>query len=231
MRCPVCGTENVNENMNFCAACGAALGNHTAAPSGMSDQQLRQLGDALFGYCKVRRVPKMGFAPVLIVIFEFAAISALCIVAAGVAAGLFIGAFFGGMFAFLVWLVYRLRVGASKRLNTYFATDGEVNMLYDFASAESFVSDQFRIGRQYLFIRNGAVLRIVSIADIRMIAHHYRIVPTGFSMSIIVDDENGRMAFPLCRLHMFRFRAEMEEIQNTVMQRRNFALNEMRNRR
>lgn len=231
MQCPVCGAENLTENANFCTGCGAPLGGYAysrpAAPA-VNEQMLRQLGNDMGNYCKVQRVPKLGAAPVLIVLFEFAAISALCIVAAGVAAGLFIGAFFGGVFALLVWLVYRLRVGASKRLNTYFGTDGEVNVLLDFASAEPFVNDQFRLGMKYLFIRNSAVLRIVNITDVRIIVHHYRIIPTGFHLTAIVDDENGSLAFPLCRLHMFKFRSESEQVISTIMQRRDFARNNMR---
>ena len=93
-------------------------------------------------------------------------------------------------------------------------------MFSDFASAQPFANDQFRVGRQYLFIKNGAVLRLDSIIDIVRINHHYRFVPTGVSLTLKVNDEHGSMAFPLCRVHMLNAQAEINEIRNAVMQGR-----------
>ena len=88
------------------------------------------------------------------------------------------------MFAFIFWIAYRYQAGAAKRHNSYFAADGGQSMFSDFASAQPFANDQFRVGRQYLFIRNGAVLRLDSITDIVRINHHYRFVPTGVSLTL-----------------------------------------------
>ena len=93
-------------------------------------------------------------------------------------------------------------------------------MICDFASAQPFADDQFRLGRQYLFIKNGAVLRLDSITDIVRVTGHYRMMPTGVYLTLKVKDENGSMAFPLCRVHMLNAQAEINEIRNAVMQRR-----------
>ena len=45
-------------------------------------------------------------------------------------------------------------------------------------------------------------------------------MPTGVFLSVDVKDENGSMTFPLCRVHMLRAGAEVEEIRGAVMQRR-----------
>jgi hypothetical protein len=44
-------------------------------------------------------------------------------------------------------------------------------------------------------------------------------VPTGVYLSISVEDENGSMPLPLCRVHMLNAQAEVEMIRNAVMQR------------
>ena len=92
-------------------------------------------------------------------------------------------------------------------------------MYSDFASAQPCMGDQFRLGRYYLFIKNGAILRIDSIVDIVTIVGHYRAVPTYVGLSAAVNDENGKMSFPLCRVHMLNAQAEVEMIRNAVMQR------------
>ncbi len=92
-------------------------------------------------------------------------------------------------------------------------------MFCDFASAIPFADDQFRLGRQYLFIKNGAALRLDSIADIVRVTTNYRMVPTGVFLSVKVEDENGNMVCPLCRLHMLKAGTEIAEIRNAVLQR------------
>ena len=37
-------------------------------------------------------------------------------------------------------------------------------------------------------------------------------------VSVIVNDENGSMSLPLCRVHRFNDRAEIDEIRKAVMQ-------------
>jgi len=186
----------------------------------MNQQQLEQLSQALYSYCKVMRVPKLGAIPAVVTVLEGVAI-ALVAALAGVRlwAAVLIGAGVSAVFAFLCWLAFRYRAAASKRLNSFLAADGGQSMIIDFASAQPFADDQFRLGRYYLYIKNGAVLRIDSITDIVRTISHYRMVPTGVYLSIAVNDENGSMSFPLCRVHMLKAEAEIEEIRRAVLQR------------
>ena len=182
----------------------------------MNEQQIDQLSHALYSYCKVMSVPKMGAAPALITILTgliatlfFAALGESLLTA--VAIGIPISA----VFAFLFWLAYRYRVGASKRLNSYLAEDGGRIMFSDFASAQPCMGDQFRLGSHYLFINNGAVLRLDSITDIVRVATR-----SGVGVSVTVNDENGSMSLPLCRVHRPNDRAEIDEIRKAVLQRK-----------
>ena len=88
-------------------------------------------------------------------------------------------------------------------------------MFSDFASAQPCMGDQFRLGRHYLFIRNGAVLRLDSINDIVRVATR-----SGVGVSVTVNDENGSMSLPLCRVHRPNDRAEIDEIRKAVLQRK-----------
>ena len=105
-------------------------------------------------------------------------------------------------------------------LNSFLAADGGQGMYIDFASAQPFANDQFRLGRYYLFIKNGAVLRRDSIADIVRQRNNYQMVLTGVYLTIKVKDEHGSMACPLCRVHMLNAQAEINEIRQAVMQGR-----------
>jgi hypothetical protein len=125
-----------------------------------------------------------------------------------------IGIPISAVFAFLFWLAYRYRVGASKRLNSYLAEDGEQLMISDFASSQLCMGDQFRLGRHYLFIRNGAVIRIDSITDIVRVWSR-----SGVGVNAKVNDENGSMSFLLCILPQFSDRPKIDEIRNAVRQR------------
>lgn len=87
-------------------------------------------------------------------------------------------------------------------------------MFSEFASAQRCMGDQFRLGRHYLFIKRGAVIRINSITDIVRVACR-----SGVGVSIKVEDESGKMTLPLCRVHRFNDRAEIDEIRNAIMQR------------
>ena len=181
----------------------------------MNEQQLNQLSHALYSYCKVMSVPKMGAAPVVITVLT-GLILTLFIAALGESLLIAVttGAIVSVVFAFLCWLAYRYRVGASKRLNSFLAEDGGRMMISDFAFAQPFANDQFRLGRYYLYIKNGAVLKIDSIADIVRI---YTRSCVGVSAK--VNDANGSMSFLLCRLHVLNDRAEIDEIRNAVLQR------------
>jgi len=191
------------------------LNRKTNANGIMNGQQLDQPGQALYSYCKVMRVPKLGAAPGVITVltgliltFIIAALGASLLLA--VATGVIVSA----VFVFLFWLAYRYRVGASKRLNSYLAEDGGQLMFSDFASAQPCMGDQFRLGRYYLFIKNGAVLRLDSITDIVRVATR-----SGVGVSVTVKDENGSMSLLLCKVHRFNDRAEIEVIREAVMHR------------
>ena len=182
----------------------------------MNEQQLNQISNALYSYCKVMRVPKLGAAPIVITVL--AGLMATLLIAAlgeSLLMAVAIGASISVVFAFLFWLAYRYRVGASKRLNSFYAEDNGRLMFSDFASAQPCMGDQFRLGRYYLFIKNGAVLRLNSITDIVRVACR-----SGVGVSVKVKDENGSMSLLLCKVHRFNDRAEIDEIRQAVMQRR-----------
>ena len=186
----------------------------------MNEQQLNQLSHALYSYCKVMRVPKVGAVPVVVTVLEGVIITlVLAALEMSFWTAVAIGASVSAVFAFLCWLLYRYRAGAAKRLNLELAADGGQGMIIDFASAQPFADDQFRLGRQYLFIKNGAVLRLDSIIDIVTVTSHYKMVPTGVFLTVKVQDEKGSMAFPLCRVHLLRAGAEVDEIRKAVLQR------------
>ena len=186
----------------------------------MNEQQLNQASQALYSYCKVMRVPKLGIVPVVVTVLEGLIIT-LVIAALGerLLTAVIIGASVSAVFAFLCWLVIRYRKGASKRFNSYLAADGGRSMYIDFAYAQPFANDQFRLGRYYLFIKKGAVIRLDSITDIVKMRSHYRMVPTGVYLSISVEDENGSMSLPLCRVHMLKAEVEIDDIRKAVLQR------------
>lgn len=186
----------------------------------MNNQQLNQANQALYNYCKVMTVPKLGAAPVIITILEGLVLT-LIIAALGesLLLAVSIGASVSALFTFFCWLLYRYRVGASKRLNTFLAADGGQSMVSDFVTAQPFVNDQFRLGRYYLYIKNGAVLRRDSIIDIIRVTSNYRMAPTGVYLSVSVKDEHGSMVFPLCRLHMLNAWEELAQIRQAVLQR------------
>ena len=182
----------------------------------MNEQQIDQLSHALYSYCKVMSVPKMGAAPAVITILTGLAVTLLfAALGESLLTAVAIGAPISAVFAFLFWLAYRYRVGASKRLNSFLAEDGGRIMFSDFASAQPCMGDQFRLGRHYLFIRNGAVLRLDSINDIVRVATR-----SGVGVSVTVNDENGSMSLPLCRVHRPNDRAEIDEIRKAVLQRK-----------
>ena len=108
----------------------------------MNGQQLDQISQALYSYCKVMSVPKLGAAPVVITVLT-GLIATLLIAALG--ESLLIAVVTGGaisaVFAFLCWLAYRYRVGASKMLNSFLTADGGQGMYIDFASAQPFAND------------------------------------------------------------------------------------------
>ena len=176
---------------------------------------------AMYSYCKVKRDPRLVPVAVVVTVLEGVLIT-LLVLAAGVSLlrAVFIGGFFSALFAFIFWYAKRVQTGAVRRLDAYLAADGGRSMYSDFASAQPFADDQFRIGRHYLFIKNSAVLRLDSITDIVRINHHYRYVPTGVSLSVKVKDEHGSLAFPLCRVHLMNAQAEVNEIRDAVLQGR-----------
>ena len=190
--------------------------NQNPYPTGMmNEQQFNQINYAFNCYCKVMRVPKLGAAPVVITVLEGLVLT-LIITALGVRlwVAMAIGATVSAVFAFLFWLLMRYRRSASKRFNSFLAADGGQGMLIDFASAQPIANDQFRLGRYYLFIKNGAVLRRDSITDVVSVPTH-----TCIGLSATVNDENGKMSFLICRLHGLNAGARIAEIRNIVLQR------------
>jgi hypothetical protein len=181
----------------------------------MNEQQLNQPDQALYNYCKVMRVPKLGAAPIVITVLT-GSILTLLIAALGESLLLAVatGAIVSAVFAFLFWLAYRYRVGASKRLNSFLAEDGGQMMFSDFAYAQPFANDQFRLGRKYLYIKRGAVLKIDSIDDIVRV-----FTRSGVGVSAKVNDENGSMSCLLCMLPVFTDRPEIERIRQAVRER------------
>lgn len=182
----------------------------------MNEQQLNQTGQALYSYCHVMREPKLGAAPILITVLTGLAMTLIIAALGGsllLAVGL--GAILIALFGFLCWLAYRYRVGASRNLNSYLAVDGGRMMISDFAYAQPFVNDQFRLGRYFLFIRNGAVLRIDGIVDVVKIPGR-----SGGGVSVKYNDQNGSMSFAICRLHPLGGWDDYYRIRDAVMQRR-----------
>ena len=172
----------------------------------MNEQQLNQISYALNKYCIVVRKPKLGPIPIVVTVLEGVVIT-LIMAAMGMNlwGAVAIGASVGAVFAFLCWLAYRLRSGSSKRLSSYIAADGGQGLLMDFASAQPFEEDQFRLD---------------SIADIVTTVGHYRMIPTLVYLTVKVEDENGSLACPLCRVHMLNAETEIAEIRRAVFQKR-----------
>ena len=184
----------------------------------INEQQPDQPGHALYSYCRVMRVPKLGAVPVVVTVLEGLTITLVtAALGVGIWTAVAIGALITALFAFLCWLAYRLRAGAAKRLNAYIAEDGGQGMFGDFASAQPFANDQFRLGRYYLFIKNGAVIRRNGIADIVRIVTNYRMVPTGVYLTVIVKDEHGNMSLPLCRVHIHNAGEEIAAIRQALL--------------
>ena len=183
-------------------------------------QQFDQMEQAFYNYCTIMRSPKLGAAPVVIVGFR-GLLETLLFVALGesLLTALAISAPICAVFAFLFGLAYRIRAGASKRFDAYTAADGGMGLFSDFAMAQSFAADQFRLGRYYLFIKNGAVLRRDSIADIVRQRNNYQMVLTGVYLTIKVKDEHGSMACPLCTVPLHNAGEEIDMIRRAVMQR------------
>ena len=183
-------------------------------------QQFDQMEQAFYNYCSVMRSPKLGAAPVVIVGFT-GLLTILLLLALGesLLTALAISAPICAVLAFLFWIAYRYRAGASKRLDAYTAADGGMGLFSDFAMAQSFEADQFRLGRYYLFIKNGAVLRRDSIADIVRQRNNYQMVLTGVYLTIKVKDEHGSMACPLCTVPLQKAGEDIDMIRRAVMQR------------
>ena len=200
---------------------GMSNQNRDPNPQTLTQAAPSQPGNTLYSYCRVKRNSKLVPVSIVVTVLEGVIISLLvATTGATLWTSVFIGGLISAMFAFLFWYAKRVQTGSAKRLKSYLAADGGQSMFSDFASAQPFANDQFRVGRQYLFIRNGAVLRLDSIIDIVRINHHYRFVPMGVSLTLKVNDEHGSMAFPLCRVHMLNAQAEVNEIRNPVLQGR-----------
>ena len=140
MFCTNCGKE-LQDDMSFCPYCGKSIGGIAPAPETATDTPTdydqTSGSHALYSYCKVMRVPKLGAAPVVITVLT-GLILTLIIAALGesLLLAVAIGAIVSAVFAFLCWLAYRYRVAASKRLNAFLSEDGGRMMISDFACAK-----------------------------------------------------------------------------------------------
>lgn len=181
----------------------------------MNEQQLNQTGQALYSYCRVMREPRLGAVPIVItVIMGLSLTLIIALLGESILLAVGLGAILSAFFGFLCWLTYRYRIGASQRLNSYLAVDGGRMMITDFAFAQPFVNDQFRLGRYFLFIRNGAVLRIDGIVDVVKIPGR-----SGGGVSVIHADQNGRKSFAICMLQPLGGWDVYYRIRDAVMQR------------
>ncbi len=115
----------------------------------MNQQQLNQQGQALYNYCIIRRSHKFG--PVAIVVTVLLGVLTTLLVAAiaPLLTALFVGGLMSGIFGFLFWYVNKQQTESAKSLGSYLAADGGQGLFSDFALAQPFVDDQFRLGRQY----------------------------------------------------------------------------------
>ena len=181
----------------------------------MNQQQLNQQGQALYSYCKVRRSNKFAPVAIVVTVLLWVLITLLVAAIAPLLKAVFIGGLLSGIFGFLFWYVNKQQTGSEKKLGSYLAADGGQGLFSDFALAQPFEDDQFRLGRQYLFIKNSAILRLDSIYDIVRINTN-----AGIYLTVKAKDEHGSIAYPLCRVHLLSASEEFDEIRKAVLQGR-----------
>ena len=181
----------------------------------MDQQQLNQQGQALYSYCKVRRSNKFVPVAIVVTVLLWLLITLLVATVTSLLKAVFIGGLLSGLFGFLCWFVNKQQTGTATRLDYYLAADGGQGLFSDFAFAQPFEDDQFRLGRQYLFIKNSTVLRLDSIYDIVRINTN-----AGIYLTVKAKDEHGSIAYPLCRVHLLSASAEIDEIRKAVLQGR-----------
>jgi hypothetical protein len=77
----------------------------------MNEQQINQISHAMYSYCKVMQVPKLGAGPIVVTVLV-GLIPTLLFTALGerLMTAVAIGAPLSALFAFLCWLAYRYRV-------------------------------------------------------------------------------------------------------------------------
>lgn len=181
----------------------------------MNQQQLNQQGQALYNYCKLKRSHKFVPVAIVVTVLMWLLITLLVATVTPLLTAVFIGGIMGGLFGFLCWYVNKQQTGTATRLDYYLAADGGQGLFSDFASAQPFEDDQFRLGRQYLFIKNSTVLRLDSIYDIVRIN-----TSAGIYLTVKAKDEHGSIAYPLCRVHLLSASEEFDEIRKAVLQGR-----------
>ncbi|MBO6140552.1 MAG: zinc-ribbon domain-containing protein [Ruminococcus sp.] len=242
MFCTVCGTQNP-DGAELCVSCGAALKRAvTPAPEmqpAMQDpamqqpmqqpayaQELSAIGQALYDYCKVKLDPQLskgGMAAGIII--------GVLLLAFGLFIGVYqialVGFFAGVIVAVAVWGTY---VGAKKegaRLKSIFSRDGEEFVLREFASAQSFAQDQFRMSGFYIFARAKGIFRVVSVERVTRVKESTNFIPTGVRLDVLISDETDTTNVTLCRLHMTKSQSEAEELYNEIVARKQFAYEQM----
>ena len=180
----------------------------------MNQQQLNQQSQALYNYCKLKRTHKFVPVAIVVTVLMWLLITLLVATVTPLLTAVFIGGIMGGLFGFLCWYVNKQQTGTTTRLDYYLAADGGQGLFSDFALAQPFEDDQFRLGRQYLFIKNSTVLRLDSIYDIVRIRTH-----AGIYLTVKAKDEHGSISYPLCRVHLLSASEEFDEIRKAVLQR------------
>ena len=242
MYCGMCGANNA-DGASFCVSCGAPLRNgqevQTPQPQPQAmpqmqaapqpqiyPQELSAVGNALYDYCKVKLDPKLskvGLAAsiivgVLLLIFGLA-IGVYPIAFVGLGAGLIV--------ALVVWASYVGAVKNAQRLRNIFDHDGEEFVLREFASAQSFANDQFRMSGFYVFAKAKAVFRTTSIERVTRVKESTNFIPTGVRLDVLISDETDTTNMTLCRLHMGKSKNEAEELYKEISARKQFAFEQM----
>ena len=229
MYCSVCGANNADGSA-VCAGCGSPL-NKTlaevnaqpqAAASPVYDQELAAIGKAMYDYCKVELDPKISKGGMI----AFAVLGVL-LLAAGIAMVLvplmLIGAGVGLFGSLIVLGSGKMAVKNAQRLKNLFANDGEEFILREFASAQSFANDHFRMSGFYIFVKGKGIYRTVNIEKITRVTESTNFIPTGVRLDALMSDEQGTVNITLCRLHLGKSKNEANDLFNEIMSRKRFA--------
>ncbi|MCR5816720.1 MAG: hypothetical protein K6F91_07545 [Ruminococcus sp.] len=234
MICPACGGNNL-EGADKCVFCNAPLNGapvnmqqpvQSAAP-GYNTQaapayNYAAIAAEMFKYCSIDLEPKMSVAGIVI----FAVLGA-AILAVGIMLSLMpfilVGLGVGVVGSLIVFAACKTAQKEAVRTRNLFAADGEQFILQEFASAQSFANDQFRMSGFYIFARIKGVYRTVNITKITRVTEKTNFIPTGVHLDANIDDEFGSTVVTLCRLHLGKSKNEADDLFNEIVARKQFA--------